>query len=739
MKNQSLSASGPLSRQSFPMQVDPDKVYRSIIDVVFAIDEYGIFQYVSPSCFHLFGYSSQEMTGASFLDFIHPDDIEKTIRIISERSHDSYTSNFENRYLKKDGQIIPVVWSGRWDEFDRLIYCVARDGSEKNELQQRLQKSQQIAKVANFEYDLIGQIFTYVSETFYQICGISPKDYPIIDLAAYLSLIHPDDLPYIRRKFYHHNPDLTFTTYRIIRPDGRLVYMNHQRELHFDSKGKPVKVIGVIQDVTDRKQVTLELQQREERFRFLVQNGNDILGIIDPEGRYIFVGDNVKEHLGYAAEEMIGRNAFEFIHPEDAPKATEALQQVANKKMVTLEPFRFINAAGNWRWIETTATNHLDHPSIKGLVVNSRDITEKKQNDDELKKADLERIKTEKRFQAMVQNGSDLIVILDEKSHISYISDNACQVIGYMPEELVGKNVLNLLHPDDKDVVVSELQAIVNKKSREKNSTEHRFLHKDGHWVWLESKGINHLDNPYIGGIQVNARNISDRIELQNRLNEELHLKQKEITSAVIRAQEIERSQLGLELHDNVNQVLTTVKLYHEMYLTGLVQDKELLVRSAQYTQDCINEIRSISKRLSAPTLGKISLEDSIRELIDSVNLTKRTRIQYLPEMIDQCTITEELHLAIYRIVQEGVTNIIKYSNAEKAWIHIQQENGMLCLKIIDNGKGFDIHQKNEGIGITNMKTRAENLNASFQLTSAPGKGCAIVIYFPDFSHTTNQ
>ncbi|HWJ26114.1 MAG TPA: PAS domain S-box protein, partial [Flavisolibacter sp.] len=83
MKNQSLSASSPLGRQSFPMQVDPDKVYRSIIDVVFAIDEYGIFQYVSPSCFHLFGYSSQEMTGASFLDFIHPDDIEKTIRIIS--------------------------------------------------------------------------------------------------------------------------------------------------------------------------------------------------------------------------------------------------------------------------------------------------------------------------------------------------------------------------------------------------------------------------------------------------------------------------------------------------------------------------------------------------------------------------------------------------------------------------------------------------------------------------------
>jgi signal transduction histidine kinase len=207
--------------------------------------------------------------------------------------------------------------------------------------------------------------------------------------------------------------------------------------------------------------------------------------------------------------------------------------------------------------------------------------------------------------------------------------------------------------------------------------------------------------------------------------------KQKEITSAVIKAQEAERSQLGLELHDNVNQILTTVKLYNEMYLTGYLHDKELLVKSTQYTQDCINEIRNISKRLSAPTLGKISLKDSIKDLINTINLTKRFEIIYLPHGIDHYAASEDLHLSLYRIVQESLNNIIKYSDAQVASVEIIRQDSSLILKICDTGKGFDTTTKRGGIGITNMKTRAENLNASFRLTSAPGRGCQIEICFP--------
>jgi signal transduction histidine kinase len=167
------------------------------------------------------------------------------------------------------------------------------------------------------------------------------------------------------------------------------------------------------------------------------------------------------------------------------------------------------------------------------------------------------------------------------------------------------------------------------------------------------------------------------------------------------------------------------------MYLTGYLHDKELLVKSTQYTQDCINEIRNISKRLSAPTLGKISIKDSIKELINSINITKRVEIIYLPHGIDNYTASEDLHTSLYRIVQESLNNILKYSDAQIASVEIIRQERSLVLKICDNGKGFDTSTKRGGIGITNMKTRAENLNASFRLTSAPDRGCQIEICFP--------
>jgi len=218
---------------------------------------------------------------------------------------------------------------------------------------------------------------------------------------------------------------------------------------------------------------------------------------------------------------------------------------------------------------------------------------------------------------------------------------------------------------------------------------------------------------------------------LQQKLDQEMIGKQREITSAIIRAQETERSQIALELHDNVNQLLTTVKLYNETFLAGAVQDKELLVKSNQYIQECITEIRNISKRLSMPTLGQISLQDSITELVDSINTMGSLTVEYCLEDTNPELISEDLHLAIYRIIQESLNNILKYARAQKVFIKVKNCPESLILTIGDDGVGFDVNARRSGIGITNMKTRAEQLNASFSIESAPGKGCKIQICFP--------
>lgn len=724
MKIQSVLTDSGFRSQPKPFVVDPQKLLASIVDVVCVIDLTGVFRYVSPAACYLFGYDAEEMTGVSFLDFIHPDDMEKTIREVQQRSENCRTSNFQNRYVHKDGTVKSIIWSGRWDEGDQLLYCVARDCSEKCEIEQRLLKAQKIARMANYEYDVLTKQYTYTSDTLFDIFGIDRTVHPQFTSELFWKMVHPDDLERVRENILQMDQmHEGVVEYRIICPDGRIVYISRLREVIRDPAGQPVKTIGIIQDITDRKQSELALQQSEERFRTLVQHGNDLIGIIDLDGNYRFVGINVEQLLGFTCEELYGKNAFQFIHPDDMERTATCLQDIVNRSKLTVPPFRFQNNKGEWRWMETTVSNQLENPAVNGLVVNTRDITEKKYKEDALHES-------EQRFQALVRNGSDLIVVIDDKGQFSYCSDNVTNVLGYLPEEMTGRNALDFIHPDDAKKVSTEMENVVRDPANAKG-VQHRFLHRNGEWLWLETRCTDHYLTPSIQGILVNSRNITDRIKLQKKLNREMLNKQKEITSAVIKAQEAERSQMGLELHDNVNQILTTVKLYNEMYLTGYVQDKELLSKSAQYTQDCINEIRSISKRLSAPTLGRISMQDSVRELVDSINLTRRLEIIYMPKGVDGCCVSQDLHLAVYRIVQEGLNNILKYSQAKVACIELFRREQKLCLRITDNGQGFDTTAKRMGIGITNMKTRAENLHGEFHLKSEPGKGCEIEICFP--------
>ncbi|MGZ5287127.1 MAG: tetratricopeptide repeat-containing sensor histidine kinase [Flavisolibacter sp.] len=212
---------------------------------------------------------------------------------------------------------------------------------------------------------------------------------------------------------------------------------------------------------------------------------------------------------------------------------------------------------------------------------------------------------------------------------------------------------------------------------------------------------------------------------------EEERKRHKMITEAVIQAQEKERSIIGLELHDNINQVLTTVKLHNEMIMEGLGDPKELLTRASGYLQNCINEIRSLSRRLSAPTLGKIRLEDSVKDLVDSINCTSKVRITHEVTGFEDQVLKQDLHIGLYRILQEQLNNVLKHSEASNVSILLRQVDGMIRLSIIDDGKGFCMSKDKEGIGLMNMQTRAESLNGSFALTTRPGEGCRVEVVLP--------
>jgi signal transduction histidine kinase len=235
---------------------------------------------------------------------------------------------------------------------------------------------------------------------------------------------------------------------------------------------------------------------------------------------------------------------------------------------------------------------------------------------------------------------------------------------------------------------------------------------------------------PSESGLSVFFRDITERKYLQEQLLREREHHQMRVAGAVVKATEKERAEVSKELHDNVNQVLTTVKLYTELCLSHTPGTDELLKKSMELLQNSINEIRSLSKRLSATSLGKIRLADSVRELVDSIRNTSPFKVNF-EQNIPDLDISDDVHLTTYRILQEQFTNIINHAQATVVYVRMYKKENTLLVEVTDNGVGFDLNKVHEGIGIANMTTRAADVNAAINIHSVPGVGSTLILTIP--------
>lgn len=220
------------------------------------------------------------------------------------------------------------------------------------------------------------------------------------------------------------------------------------------------------------------------------------------------------------------------------------------------------------------------------------------------------------------------------------------------------------------------------------------------------------------------------RKKMAEKLLKEQQRHERRVTEEVILAQEKEREEIGHELHDNVNQVLTTVKLYLELALHNPAAGADLISKSMRLVINSINEIRSLSHDLSAPTLGTRSLIDSINALIETVS--NSTGIKILFDYSSCYTsLAMDQKLAMYRITQEQLNNIVKHARATTISITLSQTDRHTTLVIKDDGRGFNTFEKRNGIGLNNIISRAKVFDGKVAIESALGKGCLLVVTLP--------
>jgi signal transduction histidine kinase len=226
------------------------------------------------------------------------------------------------------------------------------------------------------------------------------------------------------------------------------------------------------------------------------------------------------------------------------------------------------------------------------------------------------------------------------------------------------------------------------------------------------------------------CNDITARIELETALAAEIKEKQREITAAVITAQENERYFLGEELHDNINPILSTARLYIDCVLSGDERQQHLLSESKDFIGTAINEIRTLSKSLIPPSLGDIGLVEAMEDMVNNIRAVNKLVFITDFDTIDDNLLSRNLKLTIFRIVQEQLNNIMKHANAKTVWVRLNYNAGKLRLTVKDDGIGFDTKLKRNGVGLQNITSRTELCNGNVSVTASPGMGCELTASF---------
>jgi signal transduction histidine kinase len=207
------------------------------------------------------------------------------------------------------------------------------------------------------------------------------------------------------------------------------------------------------------------------------------------------------------------------------------------------------------------------------------------------------------------------------------------------------------------------------------------------------------------------------------KLAEYEKLKRIDVTKATLQALESERKFIGEELHDNINQILSSVKIYLEVAKSDPENSGNLIAKSHEYICNAIKEIRNISNKLIAPGEQLLELSDMIRQMANDIALTQNIEFSLDLERCFPGDLLPEQRIAVFRIVQEQFNNIQKYSNASHVHVLLENRSPNFYMRIEDDGVGTDLLSTKNGLGLTNMTSRVELYNGKIHMESAPGKG----------------
>ena len=713
----------------------------------------------SLGCVAVTGYTAQDYEADPDLwhRMIHEDDRDMVIEQVDRVIAGDDIAPFEHRITHKDGSIrwLKNTWVPRFDEQRQLV---AYDGLIRDVTERKLAE-EALAAERNLLRTLIDNLPDYIF-----VKDIESRF--VINNTAHLDILGAqmpeevqgksdfDIFPEELAAQYYADEQALFATGRALvnRQETTLDKQGNKQWLLttkvplYDNQNHLTGLVGVSRDITDIRRMQEALRESETLIRAVLNSMTAHIAVLNKQGTIVevnqawerFARDNQRTETDQTG---VGVNYLDICRQavksgvDEAAVALTGISAVldGSQSWVSLEyP---CHSPTQKRWFFMVATPLLTKSG--GAVVSHLEITERKLIEEALRY-------NEEYYRTILENAFEGLSITDREGIITYQSPASEQILGLKPEKLIGQKAIDLVHPDDVSTALNDFSYIMDNPGVPL-STETRFRHFDGSWRDIEAKTINLFDNPIVKGMVSNYRDVTARKRAEEEkafLFEEVSLQRERLralTGRLAETQEAERKQLARELHDQVGQNLTALGLNLNIISTQLAQmvpvDHAMLHHlddSLTLVEQTTVRIRNVMADLRPPVLDDYGLVAALRWY--GKRFATRADLAIVVQGDEpEPRLPAAVEHALFRIVQEALTNVAKHARASQVDLEIIVAEELVQLRVSDDGQGFDLissdHSlKESGWGLLTMTERAEAVGGHCRIESCPDLGTKVIV-----------
>ena len=510
--------------------------------------------------------------------------------------------------------------------------------------------------------------------------------------------------------------------FQLTRKDGERIWVSVNARVVRDAQGRTMYYEGTGLDITEQKRAQEKLRASEERYRDLVENSHELIGTHDLRGLILSANPATAAALGLPLDGVVGKNILDFLAPEFAEGFHENMERVkadgGSRGLMVM-----ITSSGErriWEFYNSLRSDGIAEPIVRGIA---RDITEQRLSQKALRES-------EERYRELFENSRDAIYVHDLGGRYVSVNRAAELLSGFDREEILGKHYSNFISPGNlknaRENFCRKLDAPVE------TSYEAEVVCKNGHRIPVEiSSRMIYRDGDPIG-VQGIARDITERKRAQQALQN--------YSRRLMEVQEAERQNLSRELHDEIGQALTAIRINLEWIRRFNIAAPEALPRvdeSIDAVDDAVKRVRELALELRPSLLDDLGLASALRWYVDSFAVRTGINARVVGDIPRTDHIPHEIETAAFRIVQEALTNVARHSFATRVSVDISQSNRELHLEVYDNGIGFDSDTVLNGqsataaLGLRGMQERALAVNGDINIVSQPRAGTHILLGVP--------